>query len=253
MDESGGRWRRLIRRSSAGRGVDWPRVTGRPPSANGASSFHLLWEVPTKEELVEASASLAVSTLPEVPRLYFWALQVSFCDGAGAHLGLQWGADPPRRLRHVNWGGYGPSGAELAGGTSNLPSSFANPNTRDYDWEPGRPYRLRISRAAGGWDGWIDDTLVRCLDIPGESLTTPMVWSEVFADCDDPAVAVHWSGLEVVTRSGRRHQIGSVVAQYQSRRDGGCDNTSSGTDGHAFVQMTNAGRGSAPGALLRVD
>jgi hypothetical protein len=80
-----------------------------------------------------------------------------------------------------------------------------------------------------------------------------MVWSEVFADCDDPAVAVRWSGLEVVTRSGRRLQIGSVVAQYQNRRDGGCDNTSSGTDGHAFVQETNTVRGSPPGALLRVD
>jgi hypothetical protein len=228
-------------------------VTGRPPSANGASSFHLQWEVPTDEELVEASATLAVPALPEVPHLYFWALQVSFCDGGGAHLGLQWGADPPKRLRHVNWGGYGPSGAELSGGTSNLPSSFANPNTRDYDWEPGRPYRLRISRAAGGWAGWVDDTLVRRLDAAGESLMTPMVWSEVFADCDDPAVAVRWSCLEVVTRFGRRLQIGSVVARYQSGPEGGCDNTSSGTDGHAFVQTTNAVRESPPGAILRVD
>jgi hypothetical protein len=209
--------------------------------------------VPTDEELVEASATLDVPALLVVPRLYFWALQVSFRDGAGAHLGLQWGADPPRRLRHVNWGGYGPSGAELSGGPSKLPSSFANPNTRDFDWEPGRPYRLRICRAARGWAGWVDDTLVRCLDAPGECLATPMVWSEVFADCDDPAVAVRWSGLEVVTRFGIPHQIGSVVARYQSRRDGGCDNTSSRTDGHAFVQMTNAVRESASGALLRVD
>jgi hypothetical protein len=213
----------------------------------------LLWEIPTDEELVEVSACLAVPALPGVPRLYFWALQVSFCDGAGAHLGLQWGADPPTRLRHVNWGGYGPSGAELSGGTSKLPSSFANPNTRDYDWEPGRPYRLRICRAAEGWAGWVDDTLVRCLDGAGESLTTPMVWSEVFADCDDPAVAVRWSDLEVVTRSGRQLQISSVVARYQSRRDGGCDNTASGTDGRAFVQMTKALRESPPGAILRVD
>ena len=252
MDDRGGPWWRLIRRGSAS-SSSGPRVTGRPTSANGASSFHLLWEVPTDEELVEASATLAVPALPGVPRLYFWALQVSFRDGAGAHLGLQWGADPPRRLRHVNWGGYGSSGAELSGGTSNLPSSFANPNTRDYDWEPGRPYRLRICRASGGWAGWVDDTLVRCLDAPGECLATPMVWSEVFADCDDPAVAVRWSDLEVVTRSGRPFQIGSVVARYQSRRDGGCDNTSSGTDGHAFVQTTNAVRESASGALLQVD
>jgi hypothetical protein len=228
-------------------------VTGRPPSANGASSFHLLWDVPNDEEFVEVSATLTVSALPGVPRLYFWALQVSFCDGAGAHLGLQWGADAPGRLRHVNWGGYQSSGAELSGGASDLLSSFANPNTRDYDWEPGRPYRLRISRAAGGWGGWVDDTLVRCLDAPGESITTPMVWSEVFADCDDPAVAVRWSDLEVVTRSGRRLQICSVVSRYQSRRDGGCDNTSSRTEGRAFVQMTNAVRESPPCTRLRIE
>ena len=128
MDESGGRWSRLIRRGVAHLGGG-DRVTGRPPSTNGASSFHLVWVVPTDEELVEMSVRLEVPTPPSVTRLYFWALQVSFSDGAGAHLGLQWGADPPRTLRHVNWGGYGPSGAELSGGTSSLPSSFANPNT----------------------------------------------------------------------------------------------------------------------------
>jgi hypothetical protein len=141
----------------------------------------------------------------------------------------------------------------LSGGPSHLPSSFGNPNTRDYDWEPGRPYRLRICRAAEGWAGWVDDTLVRRLDASGETIETPMVWSEVFADCDDPAVSARWSALEVVTRSGRRRHIGSVVTRYQSRHDGGCDNTSSGTDGHAFVQTTNAVRESPPGALLRVD
>jgi hypothetical protein len=213
----------------------------------------LVWEVPTDEELVEASVRLAVPSLPSVPRLYFWALQVSFSNGAGAHLGLQWGADPPGRLRHVNWGGYGPSGAELSGGTSNLPSSFANPNTRDYDWEAGRTYRLRIRRAAEGWAGWVDDTMVRCLDAPGETLKDPVVWSEVFADCDDPAVSVRWSGAEVVTRSERHLAVHTVVARYQSRHEGGCDNTSSGIDGRAFVQTTNSVRGSPPGARLSVD
>jgi hypothetical protein len=228
-------------------------VTGRPPSANGASSLHLVWEVPTAEEFVEASVSLVVPALPRVTRLYFWALQVSFSNGAGAHLGLQWGADPPRRLRHVNWGGYGPSGAELSGATSILPSSFANPNTRDYDWESGRSYRLRVSRLAGGWAGWVDDTLVRCLDAPGDTLQNPVMWSEVFADCDDSAVSVRWSDLELVTRSGRRLRIDTAVAQYQSRREGGCDNTSSVSDGRAFVQTTNSVRRSPPGARLRVD
>jgi hypothetical protein len=228
-------------------------VTGRPPSANGASSFHLVWEAPAGEEFVEAAVSLVVEALPRVTRLYFWALQVSFSNGAGAHLGLQWGADPPTKMRHVNWGGYGAGGSELPGATSDLPSSFANPNTRDYDWEPGHPYRLRISREAGGWAGRVDDTLVRCLDAPGDTLQNPVVWSEVFADRSDPAVSVRWSDLELVTRSGRHLPIEAAVAQYQSRREGGCDNTSSRTDGRAFVQTTNTVRGSPPGARLRVD
>ena len=252
MDETRGRWSRLIGRGAALLRTE-PRVTGRPPSANGASSLHLAWHVPTGEELVEASVSLMVPVLPTVPRLYFWALQVSFAHGAGAHLGLQWGADPPRRLRHVNWGGYGPSGAELSGTTPDLPSSFANPNTRDFDWEPGRPYRLRIARTPEGWAGWVDDTLVRCLDAPGETLHSPMVWSEVFADCDHPSVAVRWSGLEVVTRSGRHVPVDAATTSYQSRQEGGCDNTSSETDGDAFVQTTNSVRSTPPGGLLRVD
>jgi hypothetical protein len=209
--------------------------------------------VPAGEELVEASVNLVVPALPRVPRLYFWALQVSFSNGAGAHLGLQWGADPPRRLRHVNWGGYGPSGAELSGETSSLPSSFANPNTRDYDWQPGHPHRLRIAREAGRWAGWVDDTLVRRLDAPGDTLRDPMVWSEVFAACDDPSESVRWSELEVITRSGRRLHVDSVVTHYQSREDGGCDNTSSESDGKAFVQTTNVDRGSPSGAVLRVE
>lgn len=194
---------------------------------------------------------LTVPELPTVQRLYFWALQVTFAHGAGAHLGLQWGADAPRRNRHVNWGGYAPGGSELNGTTPHLPSSFANPNTRDYDWEPGRPHRLRIARTSEGWAGWVDDTLVRHLDAQGETLHSPMVWSEVFADCDDPPVAVRWSGLEVVTRSGRRVPVGEVTTSYQSRREGGCDNTTSEADGEAFVQITNAIRGTPPGGRLR--
>src|SRR6185312_1508166 len=197
--------------------------------------------------------TLMVPALPRVPRLYFWALQVSFSGGVGAHLGLQWGADLPRRDRHVNWGGYGASGTELLGGASKLPSSFANPNTRDFDWEPGQRYRLRISRAAEGWAGWVDDTMIRCLDAPGETVRSPMVWSEVFADCDHPAVSACWSQLEILTRSGQRVPINSAVAAYQSRQDGGCDNTSSETDGNAFVQTTNSARTTPAGATLRVD
>lgn len=251
MAERGSRWSSLKQRGIAFVGGR-PRLAGPPPSANGASSLHLAWEVPTGEDLVEAAVTLEVPVLPAVPRLYFWALQVSFARGSGAHLGLQWGADPKRQLRHVNWGGYGASGAELSGGASSLPSSFANPNTRDYDWQPARPHRLRISRAASGWAGWVDETLVRCLDAPGETLHGPVVWSEVFADCDHPAVSVRWSDLEVMTRSGRRVRVDSVTTSYQSRQEGGCDNTSSETNGDAFVQTTNAMRRTPAGATLRL-
>jgi hypothetical protein len=244
-----GRLSRLLR-SAAARLQGQERVAGRPPSSNGASSLHLIWELPDNLSLAEASVTLRVPEVPRVPRLYFWALQVSFPSGAGAHLGLQWGADAPRRLCHVNWGGYGPGGRELSGSPSELPSSFGNPNTRDYDWEAGRPYRLRIANDGDGWAGWVGDTLVRHLDVPDESLVDPMVWSEVFADCDHPGVTVRWSDLTVVTRSGQQVPIRAAVARYQTRIEGGCTNTSSTVDGDAFVQTTSTPRNTAAGTRL---
>jgi hypothetical protein len=200
--------------------------------------------------LAEAAVTITVPLEPATDRLYFWALQVSFADGGAAHLGLQWCADAPRRLRHVNWGGYGPGGVELPGTASALPSSFDNPHTRDFDWEAARPYRLRVCRAASGWAGWIDDTLVRELDAPGVAVSHPVVWSEVFADCDHPSVRVRWSAPEVVTRSGERVAIRSAVAQYQASRDGGCDNTTSSVEEGAFVQTTATLRRTPPSTRL---
>lgn len=156
----------------------------------------------------------------------------------------------PRRMRHVNWGGYGPDGEELSGSPSALPSSFGNRNTRDYDWEAGRRYRLRISKDGGGWAGWVGDTLVRHLDVPDQSLVDPMVWSEVFANCDDPTVIVHWSDLAVVTRSGQQLPIRATVARYQSRSEGGCTNTTSTVEDDTFVQTTSTPRCSPAGTRL---
>ena len=94
--------------------VRWTGATGRPRSGNGASSFHLFWDVPPGP-WVEAAATLVVADPPTVPKLYFWALQVSFEDrgrgGGGAHLGLQWHAQHPGNTA-VNWGGYGTNGQE---------------------------------------------------------------------------------------------------------------------------------------------
>ena len=213
--------------------------------------MHLFWRLPPGIEVVEASVTLAVPELPRVEALYFWALQVSLPGAGGAHLGLQWGADAPRRLRHVNFGGYGPAG-ELAGTESAWPSSFSNPNTRDFDWEAGRPYRLTVRRGRQGWAGWVDDTLVRELGAPDGLLRDPMVWSEVFAACDDPPVEVRWSRPEVVTRTGERVAVRAASASYQHRRDGGCDNTTSWVDGESFVQTTAVARTIPHGAELRL-
>jgi hypothetical protein len=229
------------------------RISGRPPSANGASSLHLVWQVPQREPLVEVAATLCVPAHPAVDRLYFWARQAAFAGGGGAHLGLQWGADAPRRRRHVNWGGYGAGGGELAGTVSPLPSSFGNPNTRDLDWVDGRRHRLRIRRVAAGWEGSVDGLVVRALHAGGDFLHSPMVWSEVFADCDAPPVEVRWSGLEVVTASGERHAVPAVTTSYQRRADGGCDNTSSWVDGAELVQATATPRAAPAGTVLTVE
>jgi hypothetical protein len=227
-----------------------PRVSGPPRSSNGASSLHLTWEVPLAEPLGEVAVTLTVPAAPTVDALYFWALQASFADGAGAHLGLQWGADAPRRMRHANWGGYAAHGGELTGTPLTRPSSFGNPNTCDLDWADGVPHRLRIARDGDGWAGFVDDVRLRSLHAGGTTLHSPVVWSEVFADCDDPTVTVRWSDLEVVTVSGDRSGVRSVRVNYQSRADGGCDNTCSRVDGDSFVQATNTERSTPQGSRL---
>ena len=74
------------------------RTSGEPTSRNGASSFHLIWDLPPTP-LLECSAVLEVVVPPQVPRLYFWALQASFASGSrfhgGAHIGLQWNTRHP--------------------------------------------------------------------------------------------------------------------------------------------------------------
>jgi len=78
----------------------------------------------------------------------------------------------------------------------------------------------------------------------------PMVWSEVFADCDDPAVSVHWSDPTVVDRSGQRVPVHAAVTHYQSRTEGGCDNTFSTVDGDTLVQTTSTPRRAPAGTRL---
>ena len=237
--------------TTAGRGL---RVSGEPPSGNGASSFHLTWELPG--ELVAVAVTLEVAEPPSVDRLYFWALQVDFTNGGraagGGHLGFQHHPQYPGRTA-VNWGGYDAGGAILPGTASRLPGALDNPHTRNLAWQPGRPYRLAVGLAppdeqpAGGATAWrgtvtdlVDATTVVVLDLlpQGSRLVRPMVWSEVFARCEQPAVEVRWSDPWALTDAGQTLRPGAVVTNYQRREEGGCDNTCSWTDGDQLVQRT---------------
>jgi hypothetical protein len=234
------------------------RTRGFPPSGNGASSFHLGWRLPPGAgHLVSAGVTLAVLTPPVVDRLYFWALQVAFRGAGAAHLGLQWNHRHPG-FGAVNWGGYAADGSLLAGTESPLPSTPADPNTRDYPWQPQRAYGLGVHRTdEGTWRGEVTDlttgdaTTVRDL-MPGASfLGDPMVWSEVFARCDDPPVTVRWSDFEVVTDAGDRFAPTAVAVNYQSHADGGCANTTSVLDRERGVlQATSTERTTPQGAAL---
>ncbi len=211
---------------------------------------------------MEVAAVLEVVVPPAVDRLYFWALQASFGDGTrdlgAAHLGLQWNRGHPG-ARAVNWGGYGPGGQVLAGSPSPLPSAPHDPNTRDYPWEPGRPYRLRISPApgrTGRWQGEVTDlvtgraAVVRHLEAGGDRLTSPIVWSEVFARCEHPTVKVRWSGLEALGVSGRRMAPRGLSVSYEPGTAGGCDNTTVLVEDLGVAQVTNTRRTVPAGASI---
>jgi hypothetical protein len=218
------------------------RTAGFPTSSNRASSLHLHWDPPPRPTRA-VSAVLEIVEPPVVDHLYFWALQASFVDRGrrigGAHLGLQWYDRHPGRTA-VNWGGYRDGAGELDGDTSALPSATRNPNTRDFVWHARTPYRLTISGDGDGWwTGAVTDmstdrtTVVRRLHAPGSTeLANPVVWSEVFARCDDPRVTVRWSDLQPAPSTLR--------PTYQSHADGGCANTWSRPDERGgWLQSTN--------------
>lgn len=235
------------------------RETGEPASSNGASSFHLIWSVPP-EPLDEVSATFELLVEPSVARLYFWALQATFVEGAasrgGAHLGMQWHPSYPGS-RAVNWGGYGDPG-ELNGSSSALPSSLGNANTRDFPWETGVPYRFRISSPEPGlWRGMVtnllteEPTVVRDLYSAGTHLAAPMVWTEAFCRCDDPPVLARWSSLRAIA-NGAEIPIESVRVNYQSYTQGGCTNTTVRPDDVGLVQITGTEREIPHGRVMPV-
>lgn len=261
---SAGRLGRWWRRLAARDGSSFDGTRGRPRSANGASSSHLVWLVPPGR-WSEAEAGLEVVEVPAVPALVFWALQASFVDGSeggrrhgAGHLGLQWYPAHPGSTA-VNWGGYGPDGRELRGSASALPSATGNPNTRDLAWRPARPYRLRIAPAPdGGWRGTVVDassgveTTIRDLHAGGTHLDGLVVWSEVFADCEAPAGVVRWGGLRVRGEDGRWVGVPRVRVGYQAVVDGGCVTTDATVAGDAFEQRTGVVRTTPPGTVLTV-
>ncbi|MBI2710377.1 MAG: hypothetical protein HYX34_11885 [Actinobacteria bacterium] len=223
--------------------------------------MHLWWEpgaagarwagLGPPSEADQVSVVLTVVEPPVVPRLYFWALQASFVgaggrDVAAAHLGLQWHPEHPGSTA-VNWGGYRSAGGELDGTESALPSATGNPNTRDFAWRAGTPYRLVI-RADG--TGEVVDvatgatTVVRRLAVDAVGLASPVMWSEVFARCDDPPVAVRWSQPAPAPAALR--------VTYQPAADGGCTNTTARPDGDGVLQITNAARTVPRGSRIAI-
>lgn len=231
-----------------------PTTTGDKPKpvGNGATSMHLWWDKPSSSRGLPRAVSvdLEVLKLPTVNKLYFWALQGSFCneDGSertgGAHIGLQFHPSIPTR-RGANWGGYDSDGSILEGSTLAIQSSLGCKNTGDFEWEAGRKYRITIgpyvpapskSGASGkgngsgdergGWPGKILDVEsgteveLRRLYAAGPVLDSAVMWSEVFASCDDPSAAVRWSGMQYYFEDGTSAAVENVGVNYQKC---GCD------------------------------
>ncbi len=245
------------------------RVAGDPPSANGASSLHLRWDLPPSARrpgFREVSVTLEVLEPPTVDRLYFWALQADVVDGSGrraggAHLGLQWHPRYPGATA-ANWGGYDADGRELRGSASSLPSALGNVNTRNLLWRPSTPYRLRIYRvdlagSAPVWRGSITgpdgvEVVIRDLYPDADRIDAAVMWSEVFARCDQPTVAVRWSDPAAVALDNTTIRPEQLSVNYQSHSDGGCANTDSSIDDVGVVQRTGVARSTPQGAVLRV-
>lgn len=241
------------------------RVSGTPASANGASSFHLWWDVPFGERLTAANVTLEVRRRPDLDRLVFFALQVAFIKpgGGGAHLGLQHHPAYPSHAA-VNWGGYDPAGDLLEGSDSTLPSAQNDRNTRDYAWKTANPYQLTIERVtdteedAHRWRGTVTDlvsgelAVVRELFSPGRYLRAPVMWIESFAPCDAPRFEASWSNATVVTEKSEVKAVRRMRADYQPHAAGGCTNTNSFVEGVSFVQRTGQLRTTKAGTTLSI-
>lgn len=246
----------MLRRSK-----DKTRVKGRPPSGNGASSFHLFWQI-EPARYTHAAVTFELEADPQHDRLVFWALQASFTDGTrnygGAHFGFQWHPDYDDR-RAVCWGGYADVGGELGGDPPLLPSPHGNHNVAHFAWTAGKPWRWHIGPTpgrAGWWRASIEHlstgevTPVRDLHGGGTHLRDLMVWTEVFAHCDDPSMRMRWSDFAAATESGDTHRPTALSVNYQRYDDGGCTNTDVELGDGYVAQVTNAGRTTPQGTVI---
>jgi hypothetical protein len=253
-----------IRRSLSGILTSRPRgVTELSEPGNGVSSFHLWWQgIDGGGPLVEVSATLEVVRQPASDRLYFWALQATFLSGSrahgAAHIGLQWNPRHPDN-KAVNWGGYADISnvrSILDGTPSPLPSTPADPNTRDYPWQEGVPYQFRIARGASGWEGSITDSstgavsVIRDLLAPGDRLGSFVVWAEVFAACNHSQTVVQWSDFSARTATGETFSPASVRVTFPTGGD--CPNTDVVIGQTGLLQITNTVRTARDAAVLPV-
>lgn len=247
--------------------IDDPGGPGpRTPPEGIASSFHVAWDTDfgANDGLVdEIRVSLRVIDHPDtdVDDLYFWALQPDFYGATigeplgGAHVGLQYAPGVGYPNDHaVNWGGYDELANELEGSESAFPSATDNDNTRDYDWETGVTYDLRVwVEEEGVIRASIDGVLIRELYREGVLFIKPnSMWSEVFAQCSDPSVLVAWSGMEVEL-DAVTYQEDTFVLNYQLEENDGCPNTNSFVSGQSVRQRTNTTRVNAQDAVLVLD
>jgi hypothetical protein len=205
---------------------------------------------------------LEVLTAPSSPRIYFWALQATFLDELGnslgaAHTGLQWNPrHPGSGQRAVNWGGYSyPTDAlnQLSGTVGSLDHPEGDTNTYDWPWLDRRPYRFVIHRGDAGWAATVIDVVegssfvVRELFVPGAvGLAYPVVWAELFCDCDDPPSAVRWSGFSVRTLGGEVVHAPFAKVTFMPVGSGQCDNTDAVPDGGGGFVISTRQRRTAP-------
>lgn len=77
-----------------------------------------------------------------------------------------------------------------------------------------------------------------------------VVWSEVFAACDDPSVVVRWSRPSILAPDGRRIRPTGYEVSYQRFEEGGCTNSNVVVTADAIEQHTGAVRTVAHGSSV---